>query len=150
MAFELDFPEDAPADRLSAGQKGGALTLDWPTEPLVPKPESAAWTLYEAAKMTAGDIDRAMTGAAKAVADVILPPDPTKPSLGERVVEGVKGALTPPTGIEAGLKGIRAGVDEDQFQAWYKSWAAKTGINPNPDDPQHKYDYRAAFKAGRS
>ena len=104
MAFELDFPEDAPADRPSASRKGGALTLDWPTEPLEPKPESFGWTLYEAAKMTASDIGGAVAGAGKAVADVILPPDPTKPSLGERVVGGVTGALTPPATMEADLK----------------------------------------------
>jgi hypothetical protein len=39
-------------------------------------------------------------------------------------------------------------VDEAKFQAWYKEQAKKTGINENPDDPAHKYDYRAAYKAG--
>ncbi len=38
--------------------------------------------------------------------------------------------------------------DEQEFQEWYAGWAEKTGINPNPDDPKHKYDYRAAFRAG--
>ncbi len=37
---------------------------------------------------------------------------------------------------------------EQAFQQWYKQQAAKTGIDPNPDDPRHKYDYRAAFRAG--
>ena len=40
-------------------------------------------------------------------------------------------------------------VDEDTgFKDWYSGWANKTGINPDPDDPRHKYDYRAAYKAG--
>ena len=37
---------------------------------------------------------------------------------------------------------------ETQFQEWYKGWAKKGGIDPNPDNPEHHYDYRAAFKAG--
>jgi len=39
-------------------------------------------------------------------------------------------------------------VDEAGFQRWYKGWAKKTGINLNPDDPEHMYDYRAAYRAG--
>jgi len=38
--------------------------------------------------------------------------------------------------------------DEKQFQFWYKHWAKKTGINPDPDDPKHYYDYRASYMHG--
>lgn len=38
--------------------------------------------------------------------------------------------------------------EEPAFQEWYADRAKATGLNPNPDAPQHKYDYRAAFKAG--
>jgi hypothetical protein len=38
--------------------------------------------------------------------------------------------------------------DERAFQSWYGDWARKTGINPNPDDPLQKYDYRGAYSAG--
>ena len=38
--------------------------------------------------------------------------------------------------------------DEPQFQNWYKEKAEKTGLSLNPDEPEHKYDYRAAYKAG--
>ena len=38
--------------------------------------------------------------------------------------------------------------DEYWFQKWYREWADRTKINPNPDDPLHFYDYRAAYKAG--
>jgi hypothetical protein len=38
--------------------------------------------------------------------------------------------------------------EEKKFQEWYFFWANKTGINPNPDDPKHKYDYRAAYQQG--
>jgi hypothetical protein len=37
---------------------------------------------------------------------------------------------------------------EQKFQSWYSDWADKTGISPDPDDPRHKYDYRAAHIAG--
>jgi len=38
-------------------------------------------------------------------------------------------------------------LNENDFQIWYGEQANKTGINPNPDDPNHKYDYRAAYMA---
>ena len=38
--------------------------------------------------------------------------------------------------------------DEQRFQAWYQVWAAKAGLDANPDAPEHRYDYRAAFQAG--
>lgn len=37
---------------------------------------------------------------------------------------------------------------EEDFKNWYAGHAKKLKLNPNPDDPQHFYDYRAAFKAG--
>jgi len=40
-------------------------------------------------------------------------------------------------------------IDEEPvFQSWYQGWASKMGLDPNPDDPRHFYDYRAAFRAG--
>lgn len=36
------------------------------------------------------------------------------------------------------------------FRLWYSRWAKQIGLNPNPDDPRHFYDYRAAWKAGVS
>jgi hypothetical protein len=38
--------------------------------------------------------------------------------------------------------------DEQKFQSWYAAWAKKAGIDPDPDNPEHYYDYRAAFSAG--
>jgi hypothetical protein len=38
--------------------------------------------------------------------------------------------------------------EEAEFQKWYSFWSNKTGIDPDPDHPDHKYDYRAAFRAG--
>ena len=34
------------------------------------------------------------------------------------------------------------------FQLWYRIQARKHGLDPNPDAPEHKYDYRGAYKAG--
>ena len=38
--------------------------------------------------------------------------------------------------------------DEDKFQSWYKGWADYLKINPDPDAPEHFYDYRAAYRSG--
>jgi GNAT superfamily N-acetyltransferase len=38
--------------------------------------------------------------------------------------------------------------EENRFQGWYKQQARTAGIDPNPDNPLHKYDYRGAWKAG--
>jgi len=37
---------------------------------------------------------------------------------------------------------------EADFRKWYAGHAAKLGLNPDPDAPQHHYDYRAAYRAG--
>ncbi len=41
-------------------------------------------------------------------------------------------------------------LEESNFIRWYRDWADRTKINPNPDDPLHFYDYRAAFVAKES
>lgn len=43
---------------------------------------------------------------------------------------------------------ILAPADERAFRSWYVPLAKKWGIDANPDNPLHKYDYRAAFKIG--
>ena len=37
---------------------------------------------------------------------------------------------------------------ERKFQTWYKLHAKKLGINEDPDDPLHFYDYRGAYDEG--
>ena len=44
---------------------------------------------------------------------------------------------------------LRDLVKKGKFDAWYEMYSDMTGLNPNPDDPRHKYDYRAWFKAMR-
>ena len=39
-------------------------------------------------------------------------------------------------------------VREPDFQAWYAKHAKARGLHPNPDDPEQRYDYRAAYEAG--
>jgi hypothetical protein len=43
---------------------------------------------------------------------------------------------------------LRSRFNETEFQDWYKNWASKLDLDPNPDDPRQQYDYRAAFRAG--
>lgn len=40
--------------------------------------------------------------------------------------------------------------DEAKFKAWYLPLAKRTGIDTDPDNPDHHYDYRAAYKAGET
>jgi len=40
------------------------------------------------------------------------------------------------------------GRDEPTFRQWYGDWATRYSMNPDPDDPEQHYDYRAAFRAG--
>lgn len=35
--------------------------------------------------------------------------------------------------------------DEQRFREWYSQVARRMGLNPDPDDPGHHYDYRAAY-----
>lgn len=43
---------------------------------------------------------------------------------------------------------IGAPDEEALFQRWYAERAQRLGLDPNPDAPEHYYDYRAAFRAG--
>jgi len=38
--------------------------------------------------------------------------------------------------------------NEKKFQEWYASHAKALKLNPNPDDPRHFYNWRAAYTAG--
>ena len=41
-------------------------------------------------------------------------------------------------------------TDEAAFQNWYRNLPTvkNGGISPNPDDPEHLYDFRRAFLSG--
>lgn len=49
---------------------------------------------------------------------------------------------------EARRIGAAMSLAPENFHQWYARLAEKTGIDRNPDDPQHHYDYRAAYRAG--
>lgn len=40
--------------------------------------------------------------------------------------------------------------DEKVFRSWYARWADRTGLDPNPDAPEHHYDYRSAYMMGQA
>ena len=41
--------------------------------------------------------------------------------------------------------------EEDvEFSHWYSNIAEKSNLSPDPDDPRHYYDYRAAYESGAS
>jgi hypothetical protein len=43
---------------------------------------------------------------------------------------------------------VRRLLDEAVFRSWYSRWAERTGLDPDPDAPEHQYDYRAAWRSG--
>jgi hypothetical protein len=58
-------------------------------------------------------------------------------------------------GFAQGLAAARGTINDTTdsvansgFDKWYADWAKKNGLDPNPDDPQHFYDYRAAYRSG--
>ena len=38
--------------------------------------------------------------------------------------------------------------EEAEFQEWYAEHAEESGLDPDPDDPEHYYDYRRAWEDG--
>lgn len=60
------------------------------------------------------------------------------------------GLMTPTPGLEdQSMKMMKLNnKDEKQFQDWYKKVSTKFNLDQNPDDPQHFYDYRGAWKSG--
>jgi len=50
--------------------------------------------------------------------------------------------------VDAILDKLKSVTNKDDFTTWYAKHAKQLGLNPDPDDPKHFYDYRAAFKAG--
>jgi len=39
-------------------------------------------------------------------------------------------------------------VEENRFRNWYSGWANQLGLNPNPYDPNHYYDYKVPYEMG--
>ena len=53
-----------------------------------------------------------------------------------------RGVITHP------LEPYEDSTKEAKFQTEYRTLAVRSGIDPNPDNPMHKYDYRRAWEAG--
>lgn len=68
-------------------------------------------------------------------------PPPSVPKQGATPAPSLTPLVTPPW-----LK--KPDDEESRFQKWYAERAKALDLDPNPDDPRHHYDYRAAFKAG--
>lgn len=52
------------------------------------------------------------------------------------------------TDLRSALAQVMGVKGDDGFMAWYRKFADTNGLDPNPDDPRHHYDYRAAYQAG--
>jgi hypothetical protein len=77
-----------------------------------------------------------------------VPPDPTYDVWGDNGQEDSEIQKKKPFGNRTAHMAEGGAVDEQAFQDWYAGHAQKLGLNPNPDDPEHHYNYRAAFQAG--
>jgi hypothetical protein len=56
-----------------------------------------------------------------------------------------RAALTP---VASHPQPLEDADEEAAFQQWYTKAAKEFNLAPSPDDPQHFYDYRGAYKAG--
>ena len=53
------------------------------------------------------------------------------------------------TDLRSALAQVWEARKEDSgFMDWYNKFASINGLDPNPDAPEHHYDYRAAYRAG--
>jgi len=58
-------------------------------------------------------------------------------------------ATNPITGQRLVLSGGKwLAYNEDEFKNWYAGTSQRMGLSHDPDDPEHHYDYRAAFVSG--
>ena len=112
---------------------------------LTPPPQSAP----------AATIPKPSVGTAPSGAPVNAPANPRKPAISTtpaRVMEVpdlVPSATGKPQfGATSRKRTLLNPDEEDHFQSWYRKTAKELGINANPDDPGHKYDYRAFWRSG--
>ena len=48
------------------------------------------------------------------------------------------------------IRTLRDAGHEKAFQSWYATWSKRADLDPNPDAPEHHYDYRAAYMSGET
>ena len=78
----------------------------------------------------------------------INPPKSFSESMGSEIGKRFRNTQANVEGAAAAGSKRPVKVDEDAFQKWYAVQAEKQGIDPNPDAPEHFYDYRSAYAAG--
>lgn len=57
--------------------------------------------------------------------------------------------LDDPQKVEAPKFTVLTPDEEVDFRGKYQNISKRLGLNPDPDDPKHFYDYRGAYKAGK-
>jgi hypothetical protein len=69
-------------------------------------------------------------------------------SIFDEMLADDKPTASPSAGVIPKKRTSLSPKDESEFQDFYGKWSKKAGIDPDPDNPQHKYDYRGAFASG--
>ena len=118
-----------------------STTLPNVIAPLSTRKRNKAKEIYEQAKKTYGD--EAMANDAITIKTGELFGD-VKPSQLRGMYE------LPAVQARPSAAAPTPQVDEPAFQSWYRRIAGQMGLNTNPDDPSHFYDYRGAFASGAS
>ena len=67
---------------------------------------------------------------------------------GPQIVQPPAGFNMTTQPLPSGFRLVDPAQVEMEFQQWYKRHADKWGLDPDPDDPQHFYDYRSAWASG--
>ena len=115
----------------------------------VHKQQGLKWTKSREARMrvlgerlgfSGEDVDQLIQGYKDSKGRPITPPP---------VVKGIQ-ATQPRAAVTPQGKTQLSPQDEGRFQSWYAEWSEKADLAPNPDDPQHYYDYRGAWKSGET
>lgn len=121
---------------------GDELNLDGIVEPVAtPAPELNLGGVADEPLNLDGIVESPpVNGMVKAQADVTG--GGQREAVSSNVLEDAE--IDPLAGTPAPL----SDEDETRFRRWYAEQAANLGLDPDPDAPAHRYDYRAAFEAG--
>lgn len=128
-----------------------------PIEPIEPKPRAEGFKSFMRGLFV--NIGSTLKGPEIYKTGYELHLDKYADQLTSKVFDFVEGAINPQKLADPAISSAPHKLDrarfptgwtaknEEDFQDWYQKWSKITGIDSNPDDPRHKYDYRAAFLA---